>query len=245
VTPPRPTRPTEPFRQVAQASATASRTWRASTRPSRTGLRSRPTSAVRARPTKRRACATCRPEAPQQRRSNFRPHPRRNDRPTYAFENDNADTPTTSTLPLGAFHNAENPFLFPSGTLTFTPDQAAFGDQIVAEWSRFARTGNSAVPGAPQWTRYTPNRQNVMSLAPAGDSALVSAAAINPSAQLRVLQRSQPQRSLGHLVIRACRRSRPSAGGRDRHRVAQSYFDARRPSVRAPSISPKSRSAMS
>ena len=101
------------------------------------------------------------------------------DVPTYAFENDNADTPTTSTLPLGAFHNAENPFLFPSGTLTFTPDQAAFGDQIVAQWAGFARTGNPTVPGAPRWTRYSANSQNVMSLVPAGDSALATTAAIN------------------------------------------------------------------
>jgi para-nitrobenzyl esterase len=95
--------------------------------------------------------------------------------PVYAFENDNADTPTTSTLPLGAFHNAENPFLFPSATLTFDANQTAFGDQVIAEWTGFARTGNPTVPGAPRWTRYTNNHQLVMSLVPAGDSALTPA----------------------------------------------------------------------
>ena len=171
------------------------------------------------------------------------------DMPTYAFENDNADTPTTSTLPLGAFHNAENPFLFPSGTLTFTPDQAAFGDQIVAQWSGFARTGNPTVPGAPRWTRYTTNHQNVMSLVPAGDSALASTAVDQPAAQLRVLGRRQPQRPLGRLgaadpTVKAVA---PFGRGRDRRHAAQaaSYLEARRASVRAPSISPKSRSAMS
>jgi para-nitrobenzyl esterase len=99
--------------------------------------------------------------------------------PTYAFENDNADTPTTSTLPLGAFHNAENPFLFPSATATFDPNQAAFGDQIVAEWTGFARTGNPTVPGAPRWTRYTNANPDVMSLVPSGDSALTPTSTIN------------------------------------------------------------------
>jgi para-nitrobenzyl esterase len=99
--------------------------------------------------------------------------------PTYAFENDNADTPTTSTLPLGAFHNAENPFLFPSATLTFDANQAAFGDQVVAEWAGFARTGNPTVPGAPRWTRYTNGHPLVMSLVPAGDSALTPASTLN------------------------------------------------------------------
>jgi para-nitrobenzyl esterase len=98
--------------------------------------------------------------------------------PVYAFENDNADTPTTSTLPLGAFHNAENPFLFPSGTLTFDANQAAFGDQVVAEWAGFARTGNPTVPGAPRWTRYTNNHPLVMSLVPSGDSALTPTSTI-------------------------------------------------------------------
>jgi para-nitrobenzyl esterase len=99
--------------------------------------------------------------------------------PVYAFENDNADTPTTSTLPLGAFHNAENPFLFPSGTLTFDANQTAFGDQIVAEWSGFARTGNPTVAGTPLWTRYTNDHPLVMSLVPAGDSALTPTNTIN------------------------------------------------------------------
>lgn len=99
--------------------------------------------------------------------------------PVYAFENDNADTPTTSTLPLGAFHNAENPFLFPSGTLTFGANQTAFGDQVIAEWAGFARTGNPTVPGTPRWTRYSHRSPLVMSLVPSGDSALTPADTIN------------------------------------------------------------------
>jgi len=99
--------------------------------------------------------------------------------PLYVFENDNADTPRAdASLPLGAFHNAENPFLFPNPTLTLTANQAAFGDQIVAEWAGFARTGNPTVPGAPRWPRYTTGHERVMSLVPAGDSAVTKATII-------------------------------------------------------------------
>ncbi len=99
--------------------------------------------------------------------------------PVYAFENDNGDTPQNNpTLPLGAFHNAENPFLFPPPTLTLTPNQAVLGAQIVAQWSGFARTGNPTVDGTPRWPLYKDERL-VMSLVSSGGSALSSAAALN------------------------------------------------------------------
>src|SRR5206468_2001108 len=106
----------------------------------------------------------------------------------YAFENDNGDTPTNNpTLPLGAFHNAENPFLFPPANRTLSPNQAALGDQIVAQWSGFARTGNPTVDGTPRWTPYgdrgrAPGRDMdrlVMSLVSTGASALTPAATLN------------------------------------------------------------------
>jgi para-nitrobenzyl esterase len=100
--------------------------------------------------------------------------------PVYAFENDNADTPRLNpTLPLGAFHNAENPFLFPNPLLTFDPNQAALGDQVIAQWSGFARTGNPTVEGTPRWTRYRRGHRLVMSLVPAGDSALTPTSTLN------------------------------------------------------------------
>jgi para-nitrobenzyl esterase len=96
--------------------------------------------------------------------------------PLYVFENDNADTPRLdASLPLGAFHNAENPFLFPNPALAMSANQRAFGDQIVAQWAGFARTGDPTVPGAPRWPRYTTAHQRVMSLVPAGDSAMTPA----------------------------------------------------------------------
>lgn len=100
--------------------------------------------------------------------------------PVFAFENDNADTPGADpTLPLGAFHNAENPFLFPNSAVHLDANQAVFGDQVVAQWAGFARTGNPTVPGTPRWTRYSENNQSVMSLVPAGDSALTPTATIS------------------------------------------------------------------
>jgi para-nitrobenzyl esterase len=103
--------------------------------------------------------------------------------PVYAFENDNAATPQGAgmrrlELPLGAFHNGENPFLFPSATLTLDPNQAVFGNQIIAQWAGFARTGNPTVDGAPDWLPYNKG-QRVMSLVPAGNSALTPTATLN------------------------------------------------------------------
>jgi para-nitrobenzyl esterase len=103
--------------------------------------------------------------------------------PVYAFENDNAATPQGNAarrgaLPLGAFHNGENPFLFPSATLTLDANQAVFGDQIIAQWAGFARTGNPTVDGAPDWPPYSKGRR-VMSLVPAGNSALIPTATLN------------------------------------------------------------------
>ena len=50
---------------------------------------------------------------------------------------------------------------------------------MVAEWAGFARTGNPTVAGTPRWTRYTNNHRHVMSLVPAGDSAMTPANTIN------------------------------------------------------------------
>ena len=100
--------------------------------------------------------------------------------PVYAFENDNADSPPSffvnvfldPTKPNGSWHIAEDPFLFPSGTSTLDPNQAAFGAQVTAQWTGYARTGNPTVSGTPRWTRYTRANPDVMSLVEAGDSAL-------------------------------------------------------------------------
>jgi para-nitrobenzyl esterase len=53
-----------------------------------------------------------------------------------------------------------------------------FGDQLVAQWTGFARTGNPTVDGAPNWPLYNKDRL-VMSLVPAGNSALVPSATLS------------------------------------------------------------------
>lgn len=97
--------------------------------------------------------------------------------PVYAYENDDADSPIGFTFvnpsqPNGAYHIAENVFLFPNPTIPIDPNQAAFGSQVTAEWTGFARTGSPTVPGTPLWTRYTEHNRLVLTMVPAGDSAL-------------------------------------------------------------------------
>lgn len=117
--------------------------------------------------------------------------------PVYAYQDDDSDSPTPvgqsllvnpspgagqapaaeAQPPLGAFHSAINHLAHdPSAALN--PNQAALQSQVLAEWTGFARTGYPTVPGAPRWTRYTENNPLVMSLVPAGDSALTPASAI-------------------------------------------------------------------
>ncbi|TYK44152.1 carboxylesterase/lipase family protein [Actinomadura decatromicini] len=94
----------------------------------------------------------------------------------YGYQSDNSDAPPASfldqTKPNGAFHVLLNQFLSPRPGQQFTPNQQAFGAQITAQWTGFARTGDPTVPGAPLWPRFTRQNPDVMSLAPAGDSEL-------------------------------------------------------------------------
>ncbi|MFI0374008.1 carboxylesterase/lipase family protein [Actinomadura sp. 1N219] len=94
----------------------------------------------------------------------------------YAYQSDNADAPPASfldqTKPNGAFHVLLNQFLSPRAGAQLTPNQQAFGAQITAQWTGFARTGSPTVKGAPLWPRFTRHNPDVMSLAPAGDSEL-------------------------------------------------------------------------
>ncbi len=94
----------------------------------------------------------------------------------YGYQSDNSDAPPASfldqTKPNGAFHVLLNQFLSPRPGQQFTPNQQAFGAQITAQWTGFARTGDPTVPGAPLWPRFTRQNPDVMALAPAGDSQL-------------------------------------------------------------------------
>jgi para-nitrobenzyl esterase len=96
--------------------------------------------------------------------------------PVYAYEDDDADSPG-ETQPLGANHSAINRLVHdPPASLD--ANQAALQDQVLAEWTGFARTGEPTVPNTPLWTRYTTPGRPVMSLMPAGDSTLTPSSTI-------------------------------------------------------------------
>ncbi|GAA1958430.1 carboxylesterase/lipase family protein [Amycolatopsis minnesotensis] len=97
--------------------------------------------------------------------------------PVYAYQFDDTDAPPAffldATKPNGAYHIAESTLLFP-GNAKLTPNQQALSDQLVAQWTGFARTGNPTVDGTPRWDRYTRDNPVVMSLNAAGDSQLTT-----------------------------------------------------------------------
>jgi para-nitrobenzyl esterase len=107
--------------------------------------------------------------------------------PVYAWENDDADMPPDfypqfldPTKPYGAYHIAADPFLFPNPSIVLSPDQAALAQQFTAQAVGYARTGNPTAPGTPLWTRFARRGSHkLMTLVPAGDSALTPAAVIN------------------------------------------------------------------
>ena len=105
--------------------------------------------------------------------------------PVYAWENDDADMPPDffpqfliPTDPYGAYHIAADPFLFPNASITLSPDQAALAQQFTAQAIGYSRAGDPTAPGTPIWTRFNHRRPNVMTLVPAGDSALTTTAII-------------------------------------------------------------------
>ena len=103
--------------------------------------------------------------------------------PVFAYEGDNTDAPptyTNPTQPSGAYHVAEAIFEFPFGffKVSLDADQQVLANQVVAEWTTFARTGNPSAAGTLIWPRFTEGSQQVMSLAPGGDSQAMSAAQI-------------------------------------------------------------------
>ncbi|GIL28223.1 carboxylesterase/lipase family protein [Actinocatenispora comari] len=99
--------------------------------------------------------------------------------PLYADLDEDADNPAHEiTAPVGAVHSGTNLLVhYPSGKLD--PNQAALQDQLLAEWTSFARTGNPAAAHSPTWPRYDRQHQQVLSIRPAGASLLI------PTQQLR------------------------------------------------------------
>jgi para-nitrobenzyl esterase len=98
------------------------------------------------------------------------------DVPVYAYEDDDADSPG-QTLPLGANHSAVNR-LAHDAPASLDPNQLALQDQVLAEWTGFARSGDPNATGTPSWTTFTSPGNPVLSLQAGGDSTLVSASSI-------------------------------------------------------------------
>jgi para-nitrobenzyl esterase len=96
--------------------------------------------------------------------------------PVYAYEDDDADSPG-QTQPLGANHSAVNRLAHDAPT-SLDASQLALQEQVLAEWTGFARTGAPTALGTPPWTPYAGPGNPVMSLQAAGDSALVPAGSI-------------------------------------------------------------------
>lgn len=97
--------------------------------------------------------------------------------PVYVDIDTDADNPAGEDLthPLGAQHSETNGLVhFPTAKLD--ANQAALQQQLLAEWTYFARTGNPAAPHTPAWTTYSARNQHpVMLLRPADASGLTPA----------------------------------------------------------------------
>ncbi len=104
--------------------------------------------------------------------------------PVFAYEGDDTDAPILPfldpTKPNGAYHVVEAQFEFPFGVFKVSLDanQQVLANQVVAEWTTFARTGNPSAAGTPTWPQFTEGSQLVMSLQPAGDSQVMTASQI-------------------------------------------------------------------
>jgi len=99
--------------------------------------------------------------------------------PVYVDINADADNPAGEdlTLPLGAQHSGTNGLVhFPPSQLD--ANQAALQNQLLAEWTYFARTGNPAAPQTPAWALYSAGQHPVMLLQPADTSQTTPAAFI-------------------------------------------------------------------
>jgi para-nitrobenzyl esterase len=103
--------------------------------------------------------------------------------PVYAYEDDDADSPaspvnTPETQPLGAYHSAINRLVH-DAPASVDANQKTLLDQVLAQWTGFARTGQPTARNTPLWTPYTAGSRGVMSFMPGGDSALIPAGVIS------------------------------------------------------------------
>jgi para-nitrobenzyl esterase len=122
--------------------------------------------------------------------------------PLYAFEGDIPDLPPYSTAtanPPGSSHDWEPGYLFPTAMgipidSQLDANQATFRSELIAQITAFAATGSPNTTGVPLWPRYKSDTGYlVMSLQPAGDDELMSAAAISFDHQCAFWDRISPK----------------------------------------------------
>jgi len=122
--------------------------------------------------------------------------------PLYAFEGDNPDLPPYSTAtanPPGSQHDWEPGYLFPTAMgipidSQLDANQATLRSELIAQITAFAATGSPNTTGVPLWPRYKSDTGYlVMSLQPAGDDELMSAAAISFDHQCAFWDRISPK----------------------------------------------------
>jgi para-nitrobenzyl esterase len=122
--------------------------------------------------------------------------------PLYAFEGDDPDLPPYSTAtadPPGSQHDWEPGYLFPTAMgipidSQLDANQATLRSELIAQITAFAATGSPNTTGVPLWPRYKSDTGYlVMSLQPAGDDELMSAAAISFDHQCEFWDRISPK----------------------------------------------------
>src|SRR6202795_5314488 len=98
--------------------------------------------------------------------------------PTYTYEfNDENAPPAQSafggflTFPLGAYHSAELPYLFPGIDVfglpvTLSSQQVQLSDAMVSYWTKFAKTGDPNSFEEPFWSPYSASSDEIQSLIP-------------------------------------------------------------------------------
>jgi len=100
--------------------------------------------------------------------------------PVYAYQDDDNDSPAEvpgTKQPLGANHSAINRLVHDVPS-TLDANQRVLQNQVLAEWTGFARNGDPSPAATPLWSRYSAAGHPVMALLPAGDSALTTTDAI-------------------------------------------------------------------
>jgi para-nitrobenzyl esterase len=114
--------------------------------------------------------------------------------PVYGYEIDDNDIPPYAPaggVAAGASHVGAwflNPVSPP-----LDANQQVLQDQEVRYVTSFARTGNPTTDGVPVWPQFTLANQQEMSLQPAGDSQVVTAAEVSAQHQCAFWDRIAPK----------------------------------------------------